>query len=261
MLRHPAVFDCYCNVALIILLECGQQYSYTTRDDESIFASYPAPLTKRRESDWPSELTPHYSIVTTLEPEHSDIAMNYEDHEYGEEEGYEEDDEAEAEIVGSPAESGSSTFAHDVEEPDRKLAIAKLEAVFQPGQCSLPGCKKGPRAYFFQTFQSYRSHLKNVHSKSLLCTYPLCPHTRPFSSQTDLNRHALRHGNKADKPYKCLKSNCPARVKEFKRKDKLREHSRRYHSEYVCFLCSGNPRHSRWFETFEKFVEHTNTEH
>ncbi|PVH85995.1 hypothetical protein DL98DRAFT_25094 [Cadophora sp. DSE1049] len=132
-------------------------------------------------------------------------------------------------------------------------AIADFEAMYQPAQCYLVGCRKG---YVFETFQSFRAHLKNVHSKTIFCNFPSCPHLRPFGNKTDLSRHTMtRHGDKSDKPYKCLREDCPARVTAFKRKDKLKEHDGKYHASYKCFYCP------RLFESFEGVAQHTNTKH
>ena len=139
------------------------------------------------------------------------------------------------------------------EEQQPLRAIADFEALYQPGQCHLDGCRKG---YIFETFQSFRAHLKNVHAKTTFCNFPSCAHLRPFGNNTDLRRHTLsKHGNKSDKPYKCLREDCPARVTAFKRKDKLKEHDVKYHSTYRCFYCP------RLFQSFEEVALHTNTRH
>ncbi|KAH7383722.1 hypothetical protein BKA64DRAFT_167529 [Cadophora sp. MPI-SDFR-AT-0126] len=139
------------------------------------------------------------------------------------------------------------------EQEQMLRSIADFEAMYQPGPCHLEGCRKG---YIFDSFQSFRAHLKNVHSKTLFCNFPTCTHLRPFGNNTDLRRHIRsKHGDKSDKPYKCLKEECPARVTAFKRKDKLKEHNGKYHAPYQCFYCPG------WFESFEEVAQHTNTQH
>ncbi|KAH9222162.1 hypothetical protein DL95DRAFT_184414 [Leptodontidium sp. 2 PMI_412] len=151
------------------------------------------------------------------------------------------------------AEENETIRGSEEQEPAKKLF--ELEALYQPGQCHLPGCRKG---HIFETFQSYRSHIRNVHSKALWCKFPSCPHSRPFANQSDLNRHnEAKHGDKSNKPHKCLRADCAARVKAFKRKDKLREHNTNYHPVCCCYLC---PR-LRWFESFQACAEHTNRHH
>ncbi|KAH7314065.1 hypothetical protein BKA65DRAFT_483707 [Rhexocercosporidium sp. MPI-PUGE-AT-0058] len=172
------------------------------------------------------------SNVTTMEEDQNMVGYGYEN----------EDDDDEDESMHGP----------EGQEPAKKLS--DFEATYQPGQCTLKGCRKG---HIFKTFRSYRSHIKNVHTKALWCKVSTCPHPRPFANRSDLNRHyEAKHGDKLNKPFKCLRADCTARAKAFKRKDKLQEHNANYHAEWCCFFC---PR--RRFETFEACAEHTNRHH
>lgn len=157
----------------------------------------------------------------------------------------------------------ASPYASTSHELDQKASLkkmyTKLEAQFEPGlRCQLPSCK----TYIdFPSFPSYRTHIKNVHAKDKFCPEPNCGHVTPFASNTDLNRHiASRHGGK--KPFVCNRAGCPApRAKAFSRKDKLKEHDHKYHSNFRCFLCSQNPQHQKWFDTEEELWNHHTVEH
>ncbi|KAF8863229.1 hypothetical protein BDZ45DRAFT_137464 [Acephala macrosclerotiorum] len=130
---------------------------------------------------------------------------------------------------------------------------ADLEANFRASQCLLDGCRKG---YIFKTLQSYRSHLKNVHGKGISCRVLGCRHTKPFASKNDEDRHyRAKHDTNAKKTFKCERSGCAARVRSWKRKDKLLEHDRKYHMEIVCHICS------HYFDNEEELFEHTNLDH
>ncbi|CZR62404.1 uncharacterized protein PAC_12301 [Phialocephala subalpina] len=128
-----------------------------------------------------------------------------------------------------------------------------LEANFRATQCLLDGCRRG---YVFKNLQSYRSHLKNVHGKGINCRVPSCRHTRPFASKSDEERHhRAKHDPNPDKPFRCERPNCVTRVKSWKRKDKLREHDKKYHMEIVCHICS------QYFDNEQELFEHTNLDH
>ncbi|KAH6711546.1 hypothetical protein BKA61DRAFT_693306 [Leptodontidium sp. MPI-SDFR-AT-0119] len=153
--------------------------------------------------------------------------------------GYEQrtqDGEIQAEFQ---AESGSTV-----------LALPDFEERYQPSQCHLSGCQKG---YVFETFQSYQSHIKNVHSHAIWCTFPECPHPRPFATKTNLEQHRItKHGDRSRRPYACPWQGC---VKSFSRIGKLRVHEREYHGLYP-----SSPRPEQ-FESSEACAEHSNSEH
>ncbi|CZT43853.1 uncharacterized protein RSE6_03948 [Rhynchosporium secalis] len=124
---------------------------------------------------------------------------------------------------------------HGSDEPVTGATLSGLEAHYRPSRCLLLGCKG---EHLLKTFHKYRSHIKNVHSKGIWCSHPSCLYPRPFANKSDVDRHyRSKHGDKSDKPFKCLHDDCPARVKAFNRKDKLREHNTQYHSECCCFIC------------------------
>lgn len=155
-------------------------------------------------------------------------------------------------ITGHGNDNDDDETIASLEDQDPAKRLLELEALYELGVCQLGGCRQD---YFFQNFHSCRSHIKNVHHKALWCLVTSCPHPRPFGNQSDLNRHtAAKHGDKTDKPYKCLRADCTARARAFKRKDKLKEHDRKYHAEYRCFIC---PRDLR-FESEEEWYQHTN---
>ncbi|KAG4439405.1 hypothetical protein IFR05_005098 [Cadophora sp. M221] len=139
------------------------------------------------------------------------------------------------------------------ESSDSAFTLSDLEARYQPSQCLLSGCRKG---YVFETFKSFQSHIKNVHSHAIWCSFPSCSHRRPFANKSDLKRHTIaRHGDQSRRSYECLRQDCVARVKSFSRKHKLREHEWAYHGHYLCFFCS------ELFQSFKACAEHTNSEH
>ncbi|KAE8450573.1 hypothetical protein EG329_006304 [Mollisiaceae sp. DMI_Dod_QoI] len=132
---------------------------------------------------------------------------------------------------------------------------AELEANFHPTRCVLDGCRG---AYIFKTLQSYRSHLKNVHTKDIYCPVSGCRHhhARPFASKNDLDRHRrARHEPEAIKPFRCERIRCMAKVKAWLRKDKLRDHDKKHHMNLLCHICS------HYFDDFEELSEHTNFGH
>ena len=136
------------------------------------------------------------------------------------------------------------------------LEIASSPALIFPNFCFLDGCR---RDYVFPTYQSWRSHTKNVHNKVIFCPEPLCI-IGPFPNKTGLRRH-IRSVHRSYKPYRCMKTTCPRSVKAWPRKDKLRDHDKRYHSNFKCFFSSHNPNHERWFDTDQELVLHTLSEH
>ncbi|KUJ10280.1 uncharacterized protein LY89DRAFT_256690 [Mollisia scopiformis] len=130
-----------------------------------------------------------------------------------------------------------------------------LDVEFHPSPCLLGGCRG---TYVFKTLSSYRTHLKNVHDKIIYCRVSECSrsHTKPFTSETDRRRHhQAKHNSNPDKPFKCVRSVCPARVRAFKRKDKLSEHNKKYHAQSLCHICSC------YFDSFEEMLAHTNFGH
>lgn len=135
---------------------------------------------------------------------------------------------------------------------------ARFESMWTgPTPCFLKGCRS---KYLFQTSRSWYSHVKNVHKKALLCPKPGCPHTAPFANNTDLKRHIeTKHEDK--KPFKCEIPRCSRKIKQWSRKDKLKLHNRKYHSNFKCFFCSQNPRHERWFDASSELWEHTISDH
>jgi hypothetical protein len=124
-------------------------------------------------------------------------------------------------------------------------------------QCSLGcRCKRG-----FKNQQSFEAHLRNVHYDKIWgCQVENCPRPGPFSNKTGLERHT-RTAHDSAKPFRCQRPNCSARAKAFKRKDKLKDHDRKHHSNFKCFYCSQDPRLERWFEYEREFWEHTNEKH
>ncbi|CZR61400.1 uncharacterized protein PAC_11296 [Phialocephala subalpina] len=128
-----------------------------------------------------------------------------------------------------------------------------LEVNFHPTQCLLSGCRGG---YIFKTLQSYRSHLKNVHDKGIYCRVLGCRHTKPFASKNDVDRHyRAKYDLYAVKSFRSERPSCVARVRSWKRKDKLREHDRKYHMEVPCHICS------HYFDNDQELFEHTNLDH
>lgn len=135
---------------------------------------------------------------------------------------------------------------------------AKLESMWtEPTPCFLGGCKAGR---LFRTSKSWHSHVKNVHKKTLHCLEPDCVHAKPFANNTDLKRH-IETIHDGKKPFKCERANCSRTVKAWPRKDKLRLHNKKYHSNYRCFFCSQDPRHQRWFDTATELWVHTIDDH
>jgi hypothetical protein len=71
-----------------------------------------------------------------------------------------------------------------------------------------------------------------------------------------LKRHSeTKHKDK--KPFKCERSLCTRKVKAWPRKDKLKLHNSKYHSNYKCFFCSQSPGHECWFDTESELWLHT----
>ncbi|KAL2061741.1 hypothetical protein VTL71DRAFT_7119 [Oculimacula yallundae] len=218
----------------------SQQYANTARDYYMSQTTHwpPHDGSTRRNIDPSNDLSDSLEIQS----DHNMIEVQYERHDDDED----EDDEDDANDENDSRESDG---------PSPSTTLSDLERRYKPSQCLLPGCKG---EYRFKTFHSYRSHIHNVHEKFIWCPSPDCIHPRPFANKSDVDRHyRSKHGDKSKKPFKCLKDNCTARAQAFNRKDKLREHDRKYHSECCCFFC---PR-TQWFETFEECVEHTNTVH
>lgn len=146
-------------------------------------------------------------------------------------------------------------------EPDRRnrqFDNANLESLgTKPMPCLLENCRS---KYLFPTFQSFNSHIKNVHKKAVFCSEPGCTFGRPFANNTDLKRH----GNaihKDKKPFKCERQHCPRKVKAWPRKDKLKLHNKKYHSNFRCFFCSESPPHQRWFDTESELFAHCTSGH
>jgi hypothetical protein len=137
------------------------------------------------------------------------------------------------------------------------LDLPSRPTLIFPSLCFLDGCRHD---YLFPTYQSWRSHIKNVHNKVFSCPEPLCTYEKPFPNKTDLKRH-IQAVHKSHKPYRCDKATCPRLVKAWSRKDKLRDHNKKYHSNFRCFFFSHNPNHDRWFDTEEECWQHTISEH
>lgn len=100
-----------------------------------------------------------------------------------------------------------------------------------PGSCSWPGCRS---KIFFKTSKRLESHVYNIHITPLCCTTKGCDHERPFERQADLERHvASRHST--ERKYKCAYPRCSHRF-GFSRKDKLKQHERTFHGQFLCQL-------------------------
>ncbi|KAL5314874.1 hypothetical protein ACEPPN_017524 [Leptodophora sp. 'Broadleaf-Isolate-01'] len=139
-------------------------------------------------------------------------------------------------------QDGEIQAEFQAESDSKVLALPDLEERYQPSQCHLSGCQKG---YVFETFQSYQSHFKNVHSHAIWCFFPECPHPRPFATKSDLKRHKItKHGDQ--RPYECLRQDYVARGKVY-RMENLRRHNRMYRSGQ--------------FESSEACAENTNSKH
>jgi len=126
-----------------------------------------------------------------------------------------------------------------------------------PTPCYLEGCRHDR---LFQTLQTWRSHVKNVHKKYLLCDEPGCSYTRPFASNTDVKRH-FETKHDLTKQFKCDRSLCKRKVRAWSRKDKLKLHNTKWHSNVRCFLCSESLRHQVWFDTVTELWDHTKSDH
>jgi hypothetical protein len=113
----------------------------------------------------------------------------------------------------------------------------------------------------FRDQESFEAHVRGVHAVAIWkCLIPGCPNPGPYPNRHDLKRHTnVKHRSR--KPYKCTRPNCRARAKEFSRKDKLKDHDRKHHSEFKCWFCSQNPRFERWFETEAELYQHTINDH
>lgn len=113
-----------------------------------------------------------------------------------------------------------------------EMTEEQCETKFWPRQCPIEICRAWPtKDHFFMTSNDWQTHLKSVHSNSILCTARGCT-AAPFGNKTDLNRHILNQHRRmwdAAKPYKCTRSDCVATIKAFARKDKFDAHNSYYH--------------------------------
>ena len=135
---------------------------------------------------------------------------------------------------------------------------AQLDSLWtEPKPCLLEGCRS---KHLFPTPQSFSSHLKNVHEKAVFCPEPYCTFGKPFANNTDLKRH-VNTIHKEKKPFKCERQHCHRKVKAWPRKDKLRLHNQKHHSNFRCFFCSEDPRHQRWFDTASELFAHNISDH
>ena len=94
--------------------------------------------------------------------------------------------------------------------------------------CPWPGCQTYKSRRTWKTRSDFRKHLK-VHLKSHWCTYPGCNYGKPFARASDLDRHRLGHQQELEHP--CPIESCSS---SFRRKDKLREHTRKEHENFLC---------------------------
>lgn len=164
------------------------------------------------------------------------------------------------EIVASGNESsdGDGEGHNEADDQNPSFDPEQFESLWTgPTPCYLGGCRPGR---LYRTSQTWYSHVKNVHKKALFCSEPGCTHTRPFANNTDLKRHNETI-HEAKKPFKCESSLCTRTVKAWSRKDKLKLHNSKYHSNYKCFFCSQNPHHERWYDTESELWAHTTSSH
>jgi hypothetical protein len=111
----------------------------------------------------------------------------------------------------------------------------------------------------FKNQQSFEAHLRSVHCDKLFpCSKDDC--AKAFRNRTDLKRHWKATHEKA-KPFRCDKPNCRARANKFSRKDKLKDHNRKHHSNFKCWSCSQDPKFDVWFEEGSELWDHTHEEH
>ncbi|KAF2669861.1 hypothetical protein BT63DRAFT_423841 [Microthyrium microscopicum] len=98
-----------------------------------------------------------------------------------------------------------------------------------PQKCHRQDCSSKAT---FKTRSALNTHVRNIHTKPLVCTYPGCLLQKPFGKQCDLKRHrTTMHGGLAE--YECLDVGCR---RTFVRRDKMLKHAREEHELYKCSL-------------------------
>jgi len=102
----------------------------------------------------------------------------------------------------------------------RTHSSSALQLWLPSSTCTWPGCTSKA---VFNNESKYKEHLKNIHTKPLICQEPKCMHKTPFRNKGDLNRHSTT-AHKSARPYKCPFNSCESRP--FSRKDKLIQHIR-----------------------------------
>lgn len=139
-------------------------------------------------------------------------------------------------------------------------AAAKLW--FKGSRCLWQGCKSKAS---FGTERLYRSHLKNIHAKPLLCTETGCKYKKPFRDENDLTRHQFTKHSAVNK-WECPYDFCEAQTKTFARKDKLMKHIRdtQHQDDARCPFSHCRARQlsiGAVFSTRKQIVEHFVSEH
>jgi hypothetical protein len=160
---------------------------------------------------------------------------------------------SELEPLSSPYQQIDINDARSRDQPQRGVTYS--ESNYTPSTCPREGCRG---TYRYPTFQSYRTHVKNVHEKDIFCHVLECnrSRTRPFNTETDRRRHhTVRHDPNASKTFRCERAVCRARVKAFHRKDKLSAHDKKYHTQIMCHICS------QYFHGSDELFRHTNFGH
>lgn len=106
----------------------------------------------------------------------------------------------------------------------------------EPGiRCVLPRCRSKRT---FRNEQALAAHQRSCHlPRQWRC--PIAGCDKAFSSKTDMDRHrgTKRHRQPGQVlPFPCQRADCHAKVKEFYRKDKLKDHDQKYHSSQTHHL-------------------------
>ncbi|KAF5867689.1 putative transcription factor c2h2 protein [Botrytis fragariae] len=130
---------------------------------------------------------------------------------------------------------------------------------WSPGVCRQASCLAKPldKQNNYQEYSDWRRHWFRVHEKQYQCLLD----DAMFGTAKDLERHDdAKHRTGAKRHY-CYIAGCQARVREFNRKDKFKEHNDRWHGPYFCPVLDCGRGNGNGFQKNGSLTKHMRTCH
>jgi uncharacterized Zn-finger protein len=119
---------------------------------------------------------------------------------------------------------------HQNEHIKELCEIARSQNTFG---CQWPSCRTQKSGKSFAALTTLKKHLKTHLVKSLWCEHVTCDYDKPFSRQSDLDRHVKTKHARCN-VYCCPIESCDYNTFGFPRKDKLMDHARKKHGVFRC---------------------------